>query len=128
MTNKRPTKLYRIPRDAKLMGVCAGLADYLGVNVTGTRVLTILAIIFTGVWPLLFVYFILGFALDPQPADLYEDKVEEEFWKETRRSPEWTSSELRRRFRDIDKRTADMEAYMTSKRFRLDRELRDLER
>lgn len=128
MVSKRPTKLYRIPREAKLMGVCAGLADYLGVNVTGIRFLTILAVLITGIWPLLFVYFILGFVLDPQPADLYEDKVEEEFWKETRRSPEWTSSELRRRFRDIDRRTAEMEAYMTSKRFRLDRELRDLER
>lgn len=34
MTYNRKTKLYRIPREGRLMGVCAGIADYLDMKVT----------------------------------------------------------------------------------------------
>ncbi|MCH8172606.1 MAG: PspC domain-containing protein, partial [Proteobacteria bacterium] len=42
MTDYSPRKLYRNTRDAKLMGVCAGLADYLDVRTCVIRILTIL--------------------------------------------------------------------------------------
>lgn len=124
--NKSPNRLYKNPRDGKVMGVCAGLADYLGVKVGVVRFLTFLGIFLSGGW-ILIGYIALGLALDPRPDDLYEDEREEEFWRQTRRSPEYTAAELRRRFRDIERRTADMEAFMTSKRFRLERELKALE-
>lgn len=129
MTNfkKSPTRLYKNPRDGKIMGVCAGIADYFGMKVSIVRVLAVVGALFTGIWLFVIGYFILGFALDPRPADLYEDETEEEFWKQTRKSPDYTAAELRRRFRDIERRTSEMEAYMTSKRFRLERELRALE-
>ncbi|NVJ70367.1 MAG: envelope stress response membrane protein PspC [Alphaproteobacteria bacterium] len=128
MTNfkERPTKLYKIPQAGKVMGVCAGVADYFDIKVGVVRVLTIVGILVTFPW-LLIGYFILGMALDPKPGDLYRDEREEEFWKQTRKSPDYTAAELRRRFRDIERRTSEMEAYMTSKRFRLERELRALE-
>lgn len=128
MTNfkERPTKLYKIPQAGKVMGVCAGVADYFDIKVGVVRVLTIVGILVTFPW-LLLGYFILGMALDPKPGDLYRDEREEEFWKQTRKSPDYTAAELRRRFRDIERRTSEMEAYMTSKRFRLERELRALE-
>ena len=69
----------------------------------------------------------MGFVLEPKPRDLYEDENEEEFWKQTRKAPDYSAAELRRRFRDIERRTSDMEAYVTSKRFRLERELNALE-
>ncbi len=127
MVSKRPSKLYRDPANAKCMGVCAGMADYLDMKVGAVRILTVLAVLFTGGWPLVFVYFVMGFYLDKKPADMYEDEREEQFWKETRKSPDWSTSELRRRFRDVERRTSEMEAYVTSKRFRLDRELKALE-
>lgn len=124
---KSPTRLYKNPVDGKFMGVCAGIADYLGISTTPVRILTIIGF-FTPLGFFIFVgYFILGFMLEPTPRDLYEDEQEEEFWKQTRKSPDYTAAELRRRFRDIERRTSDMEAYMTSKRFRLERELRALE-
>lgn len=129
MTNnfsKRPTRLYKDPRRGRVMGVCAGLGDYFSVNVSAVRFVLIIGVIMSGGW-LLLGYLALGFALDPKPEDLYADTREEEFWRQTRRSPDYTAAEMRRRFRDIERRTADMEAYMTSKRFRLERELRALE-
>jgi len=109
------------------MGVCAGVADYLDIKVGVVRVLAVIGALMTGLWPFAILYFIMGFVLDARPGDLYEDEKEEEFWKQTRKSPDYTAAELRRRFRDIERRTADMEAYMTSKRFRLERELKALE-
>lgn len=47
MTDYRPHKLYRNTRDAKIMGVCAGLADYLDVKVCVVRFLTICGILMT---------------------------------------------------------------------------------
>ncbi len=124
--NKSPTRLYKNPRDGKIMGVCAGIADYFDIKVGVVRVLTCIGLIPFGAF-IVIAYFILGFALDPKPIDLYEDEQEEQFWKQARKSPDYTAADMRRRFRDIERRTGDMEAYMTSKRFKLDRELRALE-
>lgn len=128
MTNSkyRPTKLYKVPQEGSVMGVCAGIADYFDIKVGVVRFLAVVAILFTFPW-LLIGYFILGMSLDAKPDGLYEDDREEEFWKQTRTSPDYTAAELRRRFRDIERRTSEMEAYMTSKRFRLERELKALE-
>lgn len=124
---KSPTRLYKNPHKGKVMGVCAGIADYFGISTTPVRVLAVIGF-FTPLSGFIIIgYFVLGFMLDPAPMDLYEDEQEEEFWKQTRKSPDYTAAELRRRFRDIERRTNEMEAYMTSKRFRLERELRALE-
>ncbi len=124
---KSPTRLYKNPHQGKIAGVCAGIADYFDVKVGLVRGLTIVGTIFTGFWPLIIGYIICALYLDPKPRDLYEDEQEEQFWKQTRKSPDYTAAELRRRFRDIERRTSEMEAYMTSKRFKLERELRALE-
>lgn len=123
----RPTKFYKVPEDGRIMGVCAGIADYFGIKVGLVRFLTIVGAIFTGFWIFIIGYVVLGMALDPKPKDMYRDDEEEEFWRQTRKSPDYTAAELRKRFRDVERRTAEMEAYMTSKRFRLERELRALE-
>lgn len=127
MTFNSRTRLYKIPNEGRCMGVCAGVADYFDMKPKFVRIMFIIAMIFTGIWPLLFVYFVLGFALDAKPGDLYNDEEEEQFWKQTRKAPDYTAAEMRQRFRDMERRTADMEAYMTSKRYKLERELNDLE-
>ena len=123
----RPTKLYKSPREGKVMGVCAGIADYLDIKVGVVRFLTVVGTLVTGIWFFVIAYFVMGMVLDAKPASLYDDDTEEEFWKQTRKAPDYTAAELRSRFRDIERRTNDMEAYMTSKRFKLERDLRALE-
>lgn len=125
--SKSPTRLYKDPRRGKVMGVCAGIADYFDIKVGVVRFLTVIAALVTGIWFVVIAYFVMGFTLSPKPRDLYEDDKEEEFWKQTRKAPDYSAAELRRRFRDVERRTAEMEAYMTSKRFKLERELNALE-
>ncbi len=125
--NKRPTKLFKLPQEGRIAGVCAGVGDYFDVKPGVVRFLTIVAAIFTSFVPVIILYAVLAMILDAKPYDLYEDEREEEFWKQTRKAPDYTAAELRRRFRDIERRTTDMEAYMTSKRFRLEREIRELQ-
>lgn len=124
---KSPTRLYKNSKDGSFMGVCAGIADYLDVRVGIVRLVTVLGAIFTGFWLFVIGYIALGMFLPNKPEDLYEDSEDEEFWRQTRKAPEYTAAELRKRFRDIERRTSDMEAYVTSKRFKLERELRSLE-
>lgn len=128
MTRFNPNRLYKDPRHGKLLGVCAGIAVYFDVRPGVIRFLAILGAVFTGFWPIVIVYIIMAVVLETKPAEMYERPEEDAFWREVRTKPDYTAADMRRRFRDIEKRTQDMEAYMTSKRFRLDRELRDLER
>lgn len=127
MSKSRPSKLYRDPERARIMGVCAGLADYFGMNACFVRFLVIIGAIFLFFWPVVIGYLILGFALERRPDDLYEDTQDEEFWRTVRTRPDYTMVDLRQRFRDVEKRTRDLEAYVTSRQFRLNRELERLE-
>ena len=56
MTNNSasPTRSLRRSDDRVLAGVCSGIAEYFGVDVTIVRVVTVLATLFTGVGPLLY--------------------------------------------------------------------------
>jgi len=128
MTYKNsPTRLYKDTRNKSFMGVCAGIANYADINVGFVKAGFVVGALMTGIWPVLIGYVIAGLTLPVQPDDLYEDAEDEEFWKQTRKAPDYTAADLRKRFRDIERRTVDMEAYVTSKKFKLERELRSLE-
>ena len=51
--------LAKVPSEAKISGVCAGLARYSGIDVTIIRVVFVLAVIFGVGFPVL-IYFILS--------------------------------------------------------------------
>ncbi len=122
-----PTRLYKDPQNGRIMGVCAGVADYLGMRRCIVRILTVVAMFMLFFWPIFIGYFIMGFVLESKPEDLYEDDEEEDFWRDVRTRPDYTAVDLRERFREIERRTRNMEAYMTSKEFRLKRQLKELE-
>jgi phage shock protein PspC (stress-responsive transcriptional regulator) len=46
----RGRRLYRIPGDAMMGGVCAGLAAYFGIDVVWVRLFYVLLTVTTGVW------------------------------------------------------------------------------
>ncbi|MCZ4058473.1 envelope stress response membrane protein PspC [Pantoea sp. LMR881] len=62
-------KLWRKPDDGKLMGVCAGLAEYLDIPVRLLRVIVVLSLFFGLFVFTVIAYFVLGFVLDVKPAD-----------------------------------------------------------
>lgn len=119
-------RFYRDTDNGKLMGVCAGIADYFGWNVTLVRLLTVVA--FFWFMPVtLIVYLVLGVLLPKKPARLYEWDADEAYWRSVRRSASNTFRDLRQRFREFDLRLQHMEGYVTSRRYDLDRQFRDLE-
>lgn len=70
-TNKKATaspspqskrRLYRLPKEGKIAGVCAGLGEYLEVDVTILRVIfVILAFVSGGIWVI--VYFLMALVM-----------------------------------------------------------------
>ena len=124
--NWRAQRFYRDPRHGKLMGVCAGLADYFGWNVTLIRVIAVVALLWFNVLTLA-VYLVLGFVLPTKPEALYDWDADEEYWRSVRRSAGDTFRDMRHRFRELDMKLQRMEGYVTSSRYDLDRQFRDLE-
>lgn len=126
MTSERTT-LYRDKQNAKLMGVCAGIADYTGINAVWVR-LGFIGLILTGflspvVLPL---YFLAGLLLNKKPAHLYVDADEQKYWQRVRQNPKRTAREIRARFRDVDRRLADVETFYVTSNPRLSAEIERL--
>jgi phage shock protein C len=120
------TKFYRDKRHGKFLGVCAGIADYTGIDVTLVRVLMVAAVIMGSGAPLL-LYLIVAFMVPDKPRELDLQSVEEQkFWQGVRASPRRSAKEIRSRMRDIDRRLADIESYVTTENRSLAREIEQL--
>ena len=120
----RRTKFYLDKRHGKVMGVCAGLADYTGVDVTLVRVGVVLLTIFALGPVSVVAYLVLGWVASDKPREFYEaDPEQDKFWQKVRARPGATVRDVRGRFRDIDRRLADVETYVTSHNSRLAAEI-----
>ena len=120
------TRFYRNKRAGKVNGICAGIADYTGLDVTLVRIALILAIVL-GAGALLPVYFIAGWIADDQPREIAtDDKDERKFWQGVRASPGQSARDIRGRMREIDRRLADIEVYVTTENRSLAREIEEL--
>lgn len=110
-----------------LFGVCAGLADYFGFDVTIVRVLVVLGTVFFP-GPLVPVgYIIMALLLpkDPGPSD-EQPGSDGDLQRRIRSEPHSTLSGLRHRYRELDSRLQRLEKYVTSERYNLDREFERL--
>lgn len=146
-------KIYRNTREAKWLGICAGIADYLEISAFAVRLVFLLLFFTTGGFPLLF-YFAAWLVLDVRPDHLDRQagaaqaaaaastgagryaqepptrpahpapaagRSEEEFHSK-RREIKYCA----RKLASLQERLARMEAYVTSNRFKLHREFRDI--
>ena len=123
--NSPRTKFYRDKVNGKLMGVCAGIADYTGVNSLWVR-LGFIGLNFMTGFAVLLPYFIVGLLADKKPAHLYSDRQEQQFWQGVRQSPTRTAREVRGRLREIDRRLAEVETFYVSSNPRLSAEIERL--
>ena len=116
-----PTRrFFRDPKHGIFGGVCAGIANYFGFDVTAVRLVTFFSMLFFQT--LILVYILLVFIVPRQPNTPERTTAERAFDRAMRRAPKATFSEVRYRFRDLEARLQKMERYVTSKRFQLDRE------
>lgn len=123
MSSER-TRFYRDKQNGKLMGVCAGIADYTGVDALWVRLGFVILTLATGFgFP---IYIALGLLAEKKPAHLYVDREEQQYWQRVRQSPKRTAREIRGKFRDIDRRLAEVENYYVSSNPRLSAEIENL--
>lgn len=123
--NTPRTTLYKDKSNAKLMGVCSGIADYTGVNALWVR-LGAVFLLFATSGVLIPVYFLTGLLLNNKPAHLYSDPQEQKYWQSVRQSPKRTAREIKARMKDVDRRLADVETYYVSSNPRLNAEIERL--
>lgn len=119
------TKFYLDKQDAKWGGVCAGIADYTGFDVTLVRVAVVVLTLATSGWVLL-AYFAAMWLAPKKPIGLYQDADDQKFWQGVRTNPKRSTAEVRSKFRDIDRRLADIELQYTSRNTRLADEIDSL--
>jgi phage shock protein C len=105
-----PHRLYRDTERGMISGICAGLADYLGVKIVLVRVAAVLALCFL-IFPVLVAYIVLTFVLPRKPLDGYtyraayraeagrDDRDERRADREERRAERYARRRARRQYR-----------------------------
>lgn len=143
MTAHASTQRRRFTRDADrgvVAGVCAGIADYFGFRLCAVRAIFIIALFVAFPFAMLTYFAIV--LLVPAESSRYEYVVERvrchrrrRMSRRERRRAEAEAAEqeradkaerVRERYRTLDERLARIERYVTSSRYDLDREFRNL--
>lgn len=120
------TRFYRDKRNGKIWGVCSGIADYTGFDVSLVRICMVAAVFLSGGSTLPF-YVIAAMVTPDKPRELaVADREEQQFWQGVRASPARTARDISGRFRDLDRRLADIESYVTTENRSLAREIDQL--
>lgn len=142
-------RLYRDRDSAMLGGVCAGIAAYLGFNLTATRLIAVIALFATG--PIFIVAYIAAALLIPasnrespfdrngefkesrrerrhrRRAERLRRKAEryEAYREKAAEGPEVSARAemIRERCADLDARLQVLERHVTSKKFQIEQEL-----
>ncbi len=112
---------------ALLGGVCAGFADYFGFNLRVTRLLAVIA--FVMAMPMAVITYLAIVFLVPADSSRPAKRADRKRRRRTRSAPPAPSptvSDVQRRCQTLDRRMAHLEKYVTSSRYNLDREFRNL--
>lgn len=120
------TKFYLDPQDGKWKGVCAGIADYTGVEVLWVRLGVAGMTVIAQQWWIVLAYIIIAWVAENKPNGLYDTPEDAKFWQGVRSNPKRSTAEVRSKFRDIDRRLADIELHYTSRNTRLAEEIDSL--
>lgn len=125
-------ELYRDPVNGKIGGVCAGLANYFNLEVWVVRILVISAGLLGGGFLIVLAYAALMLMLEKQPYQ-YEQNVRSQR-EHTLKSKPWEQGQtandllqtLEQDLSKTDQRIRNMEAYVTSETFKVNREFKNL--
>jgi phage shock protein C len=122
----KPTRFYLDKRNGKFMGVCAGIADYFGWDVTLVRIGFALGTVL-GSGSGILAYLIIGWLANDKPSALYDASPDQQaFWRDVRVAPKRTLRDINSQFRDADRRLRDLEYHLTSESRQLADEIEKL--
>jgi phage shock protein C len=119
-------RLYRSTTDKVFLGVCGGLADYFDFNPAALRILAVVIIALSSFLPGILVYVVVGMVMKPAPVRDFSNIEEEEFFYTIKDSPTVALQRVRHRFDQLDRRLQRMETIVTSRRFELEQEYKNL--
>ena len=119
------TTFYLDKQHAKVKGVCAGVSDYTGIDVTWVRVIAVVLMLSTHLIAL-GAYFLVAWVAQDKPVGLYDSADDARFWQGVRSNPKRSAAEVRSTMRDLDRRLADIETFYTSRNSRLASEIDSL--
>jgi len=114
--------LYR-SRSGLIFGVCKGIADYLDVSVFWTRVIVVVATLFTGIWPIPVLYVVAALLMKPEPVLPLETESDREFYNSYISSRTMALHRLKRTFDSLDRRLRRMESIVTAREYDWERRL-----
>ncbi|SEM44373.1 phage shock protein C (PspC) family protein [Sphingomonas gellani] len=120
------TKFYLDKQNAKIKGVCAGIADYTGLDPLWVRLGAAALIVVAQQWWIVLAYFIMAWVVPTKPFGLYDTPEDARFWQGVRSNPKRSTAEVRSTFRELDRRLADIETFYTSRNTQLANEIDSL--
>jgi len=149
---KPSREFYRNPSNGKIAGVCAGIADYFGLEIWLVRILVVSGVLF-GMPFLIFGYVATWFILDKKPEEPFTDgnyqkagaskhskydsshnhteqanesiKVKARIWQ-SGEPPKQAFHDICRKFSVLEKQLQAIEHYVTSSEFTVTREINKL--
>lgn len=105
------------------MGVCKGLGDTFGFPVLWVRILFVITLLFSGLWPVIGIYFAAAFLMKPRPAKPIETEEEKDFYDTYVNSRTGAIRTLKSRFDSLERRIRRMEDTVTNTEFEWDRKM-----
>jgi phage shock protein C len=87
------------------------------------RFITILVFLFSGIWPIVIIYFVACLFMKPEPVIPLENESQRDFYDNYVSSRGRTLRDLTRRFSSLDRRLRRMEDRVTSRDFEWEQRL-----
>ncbi len=128
--NKR--ELFRDPINGKLTGVCAGIANYFDMEIWLVRILAISIFLLGGGFLVLVAYIALTLMLEKQPLEMDQQrkqdnahKLKSRHWQQGKSASQLVQN-LQQDFTRLEKSVRNMEAYVTSEAYKVNKAFKDL--
>ncbi|TKB50851.1 envelope stress response membrane protein PspC [Ferrimonas aestuarii] len=126
--NNDKRQLVRLPSEGKVAGVCAGIAYHFNFEVWLVRIITLSAILLTGIFSVPLLLYIVAWVLLDKGETTPQHKPHElktKVWQ-AGDSPKTAMKDVSTRFRNLELRLRRLEKHVTSDAFHLKREIDNL--
>jgi len=123
MSRLRYNRGFYRSRRGLILGVCRGLANYFDLNVFWVRVVFLLMLVVSGLWPILLLYFIASLLMKPEPVKPIDTEEAKEFYDSYADSRQRAASRIKRRYHNLERRIRRMEDVVTAREFDWDSKL-----
>jgi phage shock protein C len=110
-------------RNKMIAGVCAGIAEHFGISSFWIRLLAVVALFMTGIWPTVIIYLIAAIIMKPAPARPFDSEEESEFYDAYVSSPKYTIRQVHEKFKNLDRRIQRMEDTVTARAYEWEQKL-----